>query len=375
MINQEIINYIKTQLEKGKNKEEIIASLKNNNWPETEIQEAFETISNSNTDSIIPSNQNETTVAHAGFWIRFLAYFIDGIIVIVSYNIIIFLIVFFGTIFFGLRLGNDFSVLENSGLFSSFYILLFAIYILMYIICFPVLTYKYGATLGKRICGLKVITQDNQKMTFKRALLREVVGRIISSIILYIGFIMTAFTKRKESLHDKIAKTFVVYKDPSKKITKGSIVAIIMGGILMFIIVGLIISSIILASLNSAKLKSEEVSQDSQTELDFNNLDKQEIISMIASDLKSNNNFPIIINELVHITDVTQEGDSIRYHYRLFAEDAGFDEAQVKNEIKNEVCLDSDIKNFFEADIGIEYAYSFDNDKSFLIKLNKSDCL
>ena len=64
------------------------------------------------------------------------------------------------------------------------------------------------ATLGKKWLGMRVCDDENQKLSFLHATGRHA-GKLLSSILL-IGFIMAAFTEKKQGLHDIMAKTFVV---------------------------------------------------------------------------------------------------------------------------------------------------------------------
>lgn len=66
-----------------------------------------------------------------------------------------------------------------------------------------------GATLGKMALGLRVVTSDGQRLSFLNATGRYF-AKIISAIILFIGFIMIGFTDRKRGLHDMIAGTLVI---------------------------------------------------------------------------------------------------------------------------------------------------------------------
>ena len=66
-----------------------------------------------------------------------------------------------------------------------------------------------GATVGKMAMGLRVVTEQGQRLCFLNATGRYF-AKIISAIILCIGFIMVAFTDRKRGLHDMIAGTLVV---------------------------------------------------------------------------------------------------------------------------------------------------------------------
>jgi uncharacterized RDD family membrane protein YckC len=67
----------------------------------------------------------------------------------------------------------------------------------------------YQATLGKIALGIKVVDQNNQRISFARALLRNL-SKYLSALILGIGYIMIIFDERKQGLHDKIADTFII---------------------------------------------------------------------------------------------------------------------------------------------------------------------
>jgi uncharacterized RDD family membrane protein YckC len=70
---------------------------------------------------------------------------------------------------------------------------------------------KYGATLGQKACGLRVVTADGDKISYARATGR-VFAAMISGMICYIGYIMVGFDNQKRALHDHICNTRVVYK-------------------------------------------------------------------------------------------------------------------------------------------------------------------
>lgn len=73
------------------------------------------------------------------------------------------------------------------------------------------LSSKYQATPGKMACGLKVITADGGTVSAWRAVGRYF-AEILSSLILMIGYIMVAFDEEKRALHDRICNTRVIYK-------------------------------------------------------------------------------------------------------------------------------------------------------------------
>ncbi|HCS51009.1 RDD family protein [Rubinisphaera sp.] len=68
---------------------------------------------------------------------------------------------------------------------------------------------SYQATLGKMALGLKVTDLEGRQVSFGKATGRHF-GKIISAIILLIGFLMQPFTEKKQALHDIMAGTLVV---------------------------------------------------------------------------------------------------------------------------------------------------------------------
>ena len=67
---------------------------------------------------------------------------------------------------------------------------------------------SYQATLGKMILGMKVTDLAGNRISFERATGRHF-AKILSAMILGIGFLMVAFTERKQGLHDILAGTLV----------------------------------------------------------------------------------------------------------------------------------------------------------------------
>lgn len=73
-------------------------------------------------------------------------------------------------------------------------------------------TYCYavtGQTIGKWICGLKVVRADGTVLGFKRAFVRWL-GYLVSRFFLYGGFIWIAFSREKQGWHDKMAGSYVI---------------------------------------------------------------------------------------------------------------------------------------------------------------------
>jgi uncharacterized RDD family membrane protein YckC len=147
-----------------------------------------------------------------GFWIRFLAIIIDGIIIgVVSTIIRIPLGLAIGGV--GLSLGRNpdpsqvFAALPAIMSLAGLSFLIQMALSLAYEVYF--LSTK-GATPGKMALGLKVTRADGSPVSAGLAAGRYF-GRILSWLTLCIGFIIAGFDSEKRSLHDHICGTRVVY--------------------------------------------------------------------------------------------------------------------------------------------------------------------
>jgi uncharacterized RDD family membrane protein YckC len=79
---------------------------------------------------------------------------------------------------------------------------------LIYYVWYPVHT--KGQTFGKKLTGIRIQHIDNRELTFWSMFLREIIGKFLSAIILFIGYLL-ALGHEKRTLHDQIARTEVVY--------------------------------------------------------------------------------------------------------------------------------------------------------------------
>ena len=98
---------------------------------------------------------------------------------------------------------------------------------------------KLQATVGKLALGIKVVDGQGRRLGFGRATARWA-GSIVSYLILYIGFFMAGWTRRKQALHDLMAGTFVVDKwaytdQPGRQVRElnGCLVALVAGVMVM----------------------------------------------------------------------------------------------------------------------------------------------
>lgn len=121
-------------------------------------------------------------MTYSGFWIRFLAVVIDAIII-----------------------GAVAGVFSFAGPAVAA-----ALSTMLGWIYFSLMTAYKGRTLGKMALGIKVINAEGGLPTMQQAIIREVPGKIISGLLLVLGYIWAGFDPEKQAWHDKIAQTHVV---------------------------------------------------------------------------------------------------------------------------------------------------------------------
>jgi uncharacterized RDD family membrane protein YckC len=145
-------------------------------------------------------------VRYAGFWIRFVAKFVDGLIFAVIIGIpVVLLLVTTGA--FNPPGGGQTANLM--AIWVQIIIQLGSIFIAVAYNTFFI--GRYAATPGKMAVGLRVIRPDGSAPTYMRAFGRAWADQL-SGMICYIGYIIAAFDGQKRALHDHMCDTRVIYK-------------------------------------------------------------------------------------------------------------------------------------------------------------------
>jgi uncharacterized RDD family membrane protein YckC len=135
-----------------------------------------------------------TAFNYAGFWIRFVAVLIDGVITGLAGALI-------GTIFV--------AVIGVGGIFSPGWNLLQLTTTALGVAYYTFFWTQYGATPGKMALKLKVITPDGGSISVGRAIGRYF-AFILDGLTLGIGFMMAGWDPEKRALHDRLADTRVI---------------------------------------------------------------------------------------------------------------------------------------------------------------------
>jgi len=154
-------------------------------------------------------------VPYAGFWLRFVAYLLDVIIVgIVAVPIVLVLAVATGASAALSSMSNDNP--QQALAAAGFVIFLCSLFIILlgglWLYYALLESSSWQGTVGKKAVGLIVTDLDGRRVTFGRATARFFSRLITGLVPLFIGYILAGITAKKQALHDMIAGTLVLRK-------------------------------------------------------------------------------------------------------------------------------------------------------------------
>ncbi len=152
---------------------------------------------------------------YAGFWLRFVAYIIDAIIIGIPFGAIILILLAATGILAGVQnihpgeSPGAILALFGVGVIFGVIVIAFVGGWLYYAWCE---SSEWQATLGKKALGLYVTDMEGRRITFGRASGRFFAKLITGLIPLGIGYMLAGFTAKKQALHDMIASCLVMRK-------------------------------------------------------------------------------------------------------------------------------------------------------------------
>jgi uncharacterized RDD family membrane protein YckC len=151
---------------------------------------------------------------YAGFWVRFVAYFVDSLILGIPFTIALFAIFMLAGVGAMMRRNTPVNPNEVAANFAPVFAMMIPVMFFLVLVSW---LYYAGmessarqATLGKSVMSLRVTNGEGQRLSFGHASGRFF-AKIISGMIPFaIGYIMAGFTEKKQALHDLIAGTLVL---------------------------------------------------------------------------------------------------------------------------------------------------------------------
>jgi len=153
---------------------------------------------------------------YAGFWERFAAYLIDGVVLGIPFGLAVLVLIFlFGG--FGMMLHRNAvdpgaAMALAAPLIMVFFLGMLGFVILQWLYFAGMESSARQTTFGKSVMSMRVTNYEGQRISFGHATGRFF-AKIVSGMVPFaIGYIMAAFTERKQALHDLIAGTLVLKK-------------------------------------------------------------------------------------------------------------------------------------------------------------------
>jgi uncharacterized RDD family membrane protein YckC len=143
---------------------------------------------------------------YGGFWIRFVARLIDGAVVYIILGPIIVVLL---SSYFATHHAVDRDQPPDAGFFVMIALIAVIAGLSVWLYEALMISSSKQGTLGKMVFRMKVTDLNGARISFGRATGRYF-AKILSGMILNIGYIMAGFTERKQALHDMIAGTLVL---------------------------------------------------------------------------------------------------------------------------------------------------------------------
>ncbi len=157
-------------------------------------------------------------VEYAGFWLRFLAWLIDNIALGLGVVLILIPLIFLtGLGGFLSQLHPD-EELNDAGIFmlvGFLFLLATASLVLTWLYHALMESSEWQATVGKKALGLVVTDMAGRRVSFGRATGRHF-GKIVTNLVSFgvgLGYLMAAFTEKKQALHDMLAGCLVLRRN------------------------------------------------------------------------------------------------------------------------------------------------------------------
>jgi len=148
-------------------------------------------------------------VRYGGFWRRFWAFVLDGLIVnIVTVPVGMMLSLPAATMFDS----DNITAEQMAAYFSSYAMAAFIGVLVTWLYYSLMESSKWQATLGKLALGLRITGLEGRRIGFGRASGRFF-AKMVSALTLGIGYVIQVFTARRQALHDMIAGTLIVRTD------------------------------------------------------------------------------------------------------------------------------------------------------------------
>jgi uncharacterized RDD family membrane protein YckC len=158
--------------------------------------------------AVAPAFFQAKPVVYAGFWRRFVAMIIDSLVFL---PLILIAVLTSGLFGIAMQPKVDLEGLTGAVLGVGVVVLMCLLFVGSWLYHTAMESSRHQATLGKKALGIIVTDMNGNRISFARANGRFF-GKWVSGMIMNIGYLMAAFTEKKQALHDILAGCLVVMK-------------------------------------------------------------------------------------------------------------------------------------------------------------------
>ena len=165
-----------------------------------------------------PMNATATVVPrveYGGFWLRFLAYLIDGAVIMIGVCVVViplFFLTGLGAFLSQIHPEEDWNENGVGVLIAVFLLFGAASLVVTWLYHAWMESSEWQATVGKKALDLVVTDIDGRRVSFWHATGRHF-ATIVSNMIYPFGHIMAGFTEKKQALHDMIAGCLILHRE------------------------------------------------------------------------------------------------------------------------------------------------------------------
>ncbi|HKD52559.1 MAG TPA: RDD family protein [Candidatus Acidoferrum sp.] len=152
-------------------------------------------------------------VEYGGFWLRFLAYLVDGAVILIGICVVAIPLVFLtglGAYLSNINPEQDWNENGAWAIIAVIFLLATASLVVTWLYHALMECSEWQATVGKKVLGLVVTDMEGRRLSFWRATGRHFAKIVTNMIPLLIGYILAGFTDKKQALHDMIAGCLIL---------------------------------------------------------------------------------------------------------------------------------------------------------------------